>query len=139
MFVLDPALALVGAPITALPLCEARLCLDARFAWLILIPRVSGAREIEDLSAADRVRLMAEIVTAGSAVRAVGEALGRPVAKLNIGALGNITAQLHIHIVGRRPDDPAWPGPVWSHGQARAYAPDGLALAVTAAAAALAS
>jgi diadenosine tetraphosphate (Ap4A) HIT family hydrolase len=79
---------------------------------LILVPRVAGARELVDLAAADRARLVDEIVLAGHAVRAIGEALGRPVVKLNIGALGNITPQLHIHVVGRRPDDAAWPGPV---------------------------
>jgi diadenosine tetraphosphate (Ap4A) HIT family hydrolase len=46
-------------------------------------------------------------------VRAMGAALGRPVEKLNIGALGNHVEQLHVHVVGRRSDDAAWPEPVW--------------------------
>ena len=33
--------------------------------------------------------------------------------KVNIGMLGNVVAQLHLHIVLRNKDDPAWPGPVW--------------------------
>ena len=57
--------------------------------------------EIEELSADDRVRLMDEIVRAGVALRAIGEAWGRPVRKLNVGALGNITRQLHVHVVGQ--------------------------------------
>jgi diadenosine tetraphosphate (Ap4A) HIT family hydrolase len=98
---------------------------------------VAGARELEDLDAGQRVRLMDEILAAGRAVRAVGEALGRPVAKLNVGQLGNLTPQLHLHVVGRRPDDAAWPGPVWGHGTAQGYEPQGLETALAAARAAL--
>jgi diadenosine tetraphosphate (Ap4A) HIT family hydrolase len=129
MFTLDLAFAAGSAPLGSLPLSEVRLQLDARFPWLILIPRVEGAREIEDLTPADRARLMEEIVLAGAAVRAMGEALGRPVAKLNVGALGNITPQLHVHIVGRRPDDAAWPGPVWGVAGATGYGEAQLAAA----------
>jgi diadenosine tetraphosphate (Ap4A) HIT family hydrolase len=46
------------------------------------------------------------------------------VTKLNIGALGNRVAQLHIHVVGRHPDDAAWPDPVWGHGAAQPYLPE---------------
>ena len=60
------------------------------------------------------------------AVRAMGEVLGRPIEKLNVGLLGNITPQLHAHVVGRRADDRAWPGPVWGVGGAVAYGPDAL-------------
>jgi diadenosine tetraphosphate (Ap4A) HIT family hydrolase len=42
-------------------------------------------------------------------------------AKLNIGALGNLVPQLHVHVVGRNPGDPAWPGPVWGHSAAVPY------------------
>ena len=41
--------------------------------------------------------------------------------KLNVGKLGNLTPQLHVHVVGRRADDAAWPGPVWGVGVAEAY------------------
>jgi diadenosine tetraphosphate (Ap4A) HIT family hydrolase len=43
--------------------------------------------------------------------------------KINIGALGNIVRQLHVHVVARRPGDAAWPGPVWGHGDAQPYTP----------------
>ena len=133
MFLLDRAFESGSAALVSLSLCEVRLQLDARFPWLILIPRVAGAREIEDLAASDRARLMDEIVHAGQAVRAMGEAMGAPVAKLNVGALGNVTPQLHVHVVGRRTDDVAWPGPVWGAGVALAY--DASALAAVRAAA----
>jgi len=137
MFRLDPAFHAVSEALTALPLCEARLMADARFAWLVLIPRVVGAVEIEDLTGPDRERLAGEIVAAGRAVRAVGEALGRPVQKLNVGQLGNLTRQLHVHVVGRRTDDACWPGPVWGQGVAEPYAAEALAIAKRAALAAL--
>jgi diadenosine tetraphosphate (Ap4A) HIT family hydrolase len=82
---------------------------------------------------------MDEILQAGRAVRAIGEALGRPVEKLNVGALGNVTPQLHVHVVGRRADDPAWPGPVWGFGTAEAFSQDWLTRASAAACAALSS
>ena len=91
----------------------------------MLIPRRAGAREIEHLSLANRAQLMDEQIAAGAAVRAIGSALGRAVEKLNIAALGNVTPQLHVHVVGRRSDDAAWPGPVWGVGEARAYSPAG--------------
>jgi len=121
VFTLDPAFEATSAFLTRLPLSDARLQLDARWPWVVLIPRQPGLAEMEDLAAEDRARLMEEIVLAGRAVRAVGEALGRPVEKLNIGALGNITRQLHVHVVGRRRDDAAWPGPVWGVAAARAF------------------
>lgn len=138
MFELHPAFPPTSQALGDLALCHARLQLDARYAWIVLIPRIADAVELEDLTGADRGALMAEVVQAGIAVRAVGEALGRPVAKLNVGQLGNVTPQLHVHVVGRRPDDAAWPGPVWGVGTAQAYAADILDRAMAAARKALA-
>jgi diadenosine tetraphosphate (Ap4A) HIT family hydrolase len=129
-FSLSPAFVETSAPLAMLGLSEARLQADARWPWIVLIPRVAGAREIADLAAEDRARLMEEITVAGRAVQAIGKALGRPVEKLNVGLLGNITPQLHAHIVGRRPDDAAWPGPVWGVGEALAYEPEALEYAL---------
>jgi diadenosine tetraphosphate (Ap4A) HIT family hydrolase len=130
---IDPAFLATSEPLGDLALCHARLQADARFPWIVLIPRVARARELEDLSPEHRRLLMDEILAAGHAVRALGEALGRPVAKLNVGQLGNITPQLHVHVVGRRSDDPAWPAPVWGFGKAVAYRPADLARAMAAA------
>jgi diadenosine tetraphosphate (Ap4A) HIT family hydrolase len=133
VFELDPAFLTTSEALRELPLCEARLQLDARFPWIVLIPRVDGTVEIEDLSVEERAMLVAEIALAGEAVRAMGAALGRPVEKLNVGQLGNITRQLHVHVVGRRADDPAWPRPVWGQGTAEAYDTLGLKVAMRAA------
>ncbi|MGZ8370955.1 MAG: HIT domain-containing protein [Caulobacteraceae bacterium] len=109
-------------PVCDLPLCHVRLHDDARFPWLILIPRVAAARELIDLSRDDRIRLMDEVEAACEAVRALGVSDSRPVEKLNVAALGNVTPQLHVHVIGRRADDAAWPRPVWNQGQPEAYA-----------------
>ncbi len=132
MFRIDPAFEATSEPLAELGLCHARLQDDARFPWIVLIPRVADVRELEALSPEDRVRLMDEVVAAGAAVRAIGMASARPVEKLNVGQLGNVTPQLHVHVVGRRADDPAWPGPVWGAGEARRYRPAELASALVA-------
>jgi len=121
MFELHPAFPPTSEALGDLALCHARLQADARWPWIVLIPRIAGLAELEDLSANDRAALTEEIVLAGRAVRAMGLALERPVEKLNVGQLGNLTPQLHVHVVGRRVDDPAWPGPVWGVGTAAAY------------------
>ena len=115
-FAADPALNAGSLAVTDWPLCQVRLQDDARFPWLILIPRVPGRVEIEDLSPEDRTRFLDEGLRAGALVRQMGEVLERPVDKLNLAALGNVTAQLHLHVIGRRRDDPVWPDPVWGRG-----------------------
>ena len=107
--------------VTDLALCQVRLQDDARWPWLILLPRIPHAVELTDLGRKDHGRLMGEIVTASMAVRRLGEFLERPVEKLNVAALGNVTPQLHVHVIGRRSDDPAWPRPVWGEGVAQPY------------------
>ena len=136
-FDLDARIRAGSHPLAGLRLCEARLQDDARFAWVVLAPRRAGLVELGDLTAGEQARLWAEVTAAGRAVRAVGEALGRPVAKLNHGQLGNVVAPLHVHVVGRRPDDAAWPGPVWGCGAAEPYTADALAIALEAARTAL--
>jgi diadenosine tetraphosphate (Ap4A) HIT family hydrolase len=99
------------------PLCRVLLMGEARYMWLILVPRRDGLTEITDLSAADRVLLIEDVARAGRIVQQAGAA------KLNIGALGNLVPQLHLHVVGRHPGDPAWPGPVWGHSPPLPYEP----------------
>ena len=135
-FAIHPDFEATSAPVCDLPLCHVRLQDDARFPWLILIPRVAGVSEIEQLSEADQARLMAEAVAAGRAVRAIAALRGFAVTKLNIAALGNVTPQLHVHVIGRRATDEAWPRPVWNVGTPAPYG-GSLAAAVAVAAEAL--
>jgi len=104
------------------PLCRVLVMNDARYPWLVLVPRRDGAMEVTQLEPADRATLMDEVTRAGYCLQALPE-----VAKLNIGALGNKVPQLHVHVVGRRQGDPAWPEPVWGHSPAIPYEADPLA------------
>lgn len=121
-FETDPRLVNDSYPVTELPLCQLRLMDDARFPWLVLIPRRPGAREVFDLDARDQQQLWREATAVGQAMLAT---LGGD--KLNIASLGNVVAQLHVHVVVRRREDTAWPAPVWGHGQAEVYDLDRLA------------
>jgi diadenosine tetraphosphate (Ap4A) HIT family hydrolase len=117
-FSLDARLAADTIAIAELPLSAIRLMRDRRFPWLVLAPRRPGLVELTDLPRDERATLMEEIVQAGKALRAAAT-----VEKLNVGALGNIVRQLHVHVVGRRIGDAAWPGPVWGAGAAEPYPP----------------
>lgn len=121
-FALDPRLAADTHPVAELALSRLLLMDDARYGWLILVPRRAGLRELADLPRADQHRLLEEIEIARGALAALG-----PYDKLNLGALGNIVEQLHVHVIARRRDDAAWPGPVWGHGARVAH--DAAALA----------
>lgn len=112
-FAADPAFETGSRFVTDWPLCQVRLQNDGRYCWLILLPRVSGATELSDLDALQRTQLMGEIVFAGEVVAEMARSEGSPIDKINTAALGNVTAQLHVHVVGRRHDDPLWPDPVW--------------------------
>jgi diadenosine tetraphosphate (Ap4A) HIT family hydrolase len=112
-FALDPRLAADTRPVASLPLCDVLLMNDARYPWLILVPRRAGLVEIADLRDDEQAMLWQEVNRAAAALRAVA-----PCDKLNLGALGNIVRQLHVHVVARIEGDAAWPGPVWGNGQA---------------------
>jgi diadenosine tetraphosphate (Ap4A) HIT family hydrolase len=115
-FALDPRLAADTSLIGDLPLSRALLMNDARYPWVILVPRRPGLAEIIELAADDRARLMEEIALAAGAISGMAG-----VEKINVGALGNIVRQLHVHVLGRRAGDAAWPGPVWGNGTAEPY------------------
>ena len=117
-FELDPRLAADSIFVADGPLSQLRLMDDERFPWLVLVPRVAGTDELIDLDDDSRQLLLAEIRHAGNLLRACA-----PCDKLNIGALGNIVRQLHVHIVARTDSDAAWPGPVWGAGSRERYQP----------------
>ena len=115
-FVLDPRLSADTVPVGDLSLSSVLLMDDARFPWLILVPRRAAASELTDLDAPEAEALMTEIRLAVG----VMQALSRP-DKVNVAALGNVVAQLHVHVVGRFRSDPAWPGPVWGFEAPKPY------------------
>lgn len=120
-FELDSRLASDSHPLHRFALCELRLMDDANYPWLILVPCVIDARELIDLDAAQRQQLSNETDRAARLLRDAFRAH-----KLNIAALGNVVAQLHVHVIARFEDDPAWPAPVWGRVEAKPYAPEAL-------------
>ena len=117
-FEVDPRLERDTLAAGDLLLCRLRLMNDSRFPWMILIPRRPGVSELSDLTATERAIAMEEATAVGRALKEMTGAL-----KLNVGALGNIVPQLHIHVVARFAADAAWPGPVWGRGEAVPYEP----------------
>ncbi len=111
-FRLDPRLEADGPVVADLPLSHVRLVDDARFFWLVLVPRRADRVEIMDLAPEDRALLMEEISAVSGVLKGVSGC-----AKLNVAALGNMVPQLHVHIVARNPGDAAWPGPVFGVGE----------------------
>lgn len=117
-FELDPRLAADTAFVADWKLSRLLLMDDARFPWLILVPRRADACELDDLTHDDQTEMTGEINHAMALLREVA-----PCDKFNVGALGNIVRQLHVHIVARRECDAAWPGPVWGCGKPQRYTP----------------
>ncbi|MEM7099517.1 MAG: HIT family protein [Pseudomonadota bacterium] len=116
MFELHPQLQGDTSIICELAICSALLMNDKRYPWVILVPRLPDLRDLHDVPEAQSNAVTEEI-------RLVSKALVtcfRP-HKLNVAALGNMVPQLHIHIIARNQDDPAWPGPVWGVGDAEPY------------------
>lgn len=115
-FALDPRLENDSTSVTVIGLCDLRLSKDARWPWLILVPRRPAVTEIFELKPLDQVLLTFETELAATALKKITGAT-----KINVGALGNIVRQLHVHVVARFEGDANWPGPVWGFGKAEPY------------------
>ena len=116
---IDERLAFDSLLIGQLEACQVRLMDDCRWPWLILLPMRPGLVELHDLSPREHIVVAREIAGVSKALKQTTGAL-----KINIGALGNIVRQLHVHVVARKEGDPGWPGPVWGFGERRPYAAD---------------
>lgn len=108
MFVLDDRLQADTYHLGDLPLCSLLLMNDAQYPWVILVPKRAQVTEVFQLSAVEQEMLWRETARVSEAVK---DCFG--VEKINVAALGNVVKQLHMHVVGRRAGDAAWPGPVW--------------------------
>jgi diadenosine tetraphosphate (Ap4A) HIT family hydrolase len=109
-----------------LPICRMKLCLvqlmnDNQHPWLVLVPAVENMVEIADLNEKQRKLLINEIAQAQRVLKSVFEPQ-----KMNVGALGNQVSQLHVHVIGRFHNDPAWPQPIWGKVAPKAYDPAAL-------------
>jgi diadenosine tetraphosphate (Ap4A) HIT family hydrolase len=115
-FSLHPQLERDTAAVGDLPLSRVLLMNDANFPWLIMVPRRPGAVELFDLDARERTHLMDELALLAQLLKNLTGC-----DKINVAAIGNVVPQLHVHVVARRHDDPAWPRPVWGALPARPY------------------
>lgn len=98
------------------PLLNLRLVNDSRWPWLMIVPQVDGLVELDDLPPDLLIQMMQYASHLAEALRAVTGA-----SKTNIASIGNMVNQFHLHIVARKPGDPAWPAPVWGYGEAVPY------------------
>nr|WP_245341713.1 MULTISPECIES: HIT family protein [unclassified Rhizobium] len=102
--------------IATLDLCQLRIQNDSRWPWLVMVPQRADMTEIFELSEADQALLSAEVNHVAAALKAITGAT-----KINVGALGNIVRQLHVHVIARFEGDANWPGPIWGYGSAEPY------------------
>ena len=117
-FTLDPQLKADSIPLAELELCTVRLMKDANYPWLLMVPKYNGLAELIDLARQDQHRLMDEIRQVSQALQITTKC-----DKLNVAALGNMVRQLHVHVIARSENDPAWPGPIWGKVPMKDYEP----------------
>jgi diadenosine tetraphosphate (Ap4A) HIT family hydrolase len=116
MFTLDPRLQQDTIEIAEFQLCKVLLMNDARYPWVILVPKITGLTEIFQLESLDQHQLTVESNFVAVKLKSLVQA-----DKMNVAALGNIVSQLHIHHIARFIQDESWPSPVWGKGLAVAY------------------
>ena len=94
--------------IADLKLCSIRLIDNAKFPWIILIPKRKNITDISELNSKDQMLLMKEIVHCSKLMKKIFKTK-----KLNVEKIGNIVPQLHIHVIARNKKDSSWPSSVW--------------------------
>ena len=94
--------------ITELKLCSIRLIDNAKFPWVILIPKRKKVTDIHDLNVKDQKTLISEIVYVSKLMKKAFKAFN-----INVEKIGNIVPQLHIHVIARSKTDSSWPLSVW--------------------------
>ena len=94
--------------IAELKLCSIRLIDNAKFPWIILVPKRKNITDISELNSKDQMLLMKEIVHCSNLMKKIFKTK-----KLNVEKIGNIVPQLHIHIIARFTKDSSWPLSVW--------------------------
>ena len=105
-----------------LSICHILLMNNADVPWFILAPEsTSGIAAVEliDLPMSEQQQVLEDLNLVSGFVKSLPD-----VTKLNTAALGNIVPQLHIHVVGRNPNDYCWPALVWASEPGQAYAQD---------------
>lgn len=121
MFTLHPQLQADTVAVGDLPVCRVLLNTQfSQFPWLILVPKRSACRDLTDVPELDYVPMMEEVKRVHDGLR---DMVGAD--KMNVGAIGNMVPQLHIHVIARFKADAAWPKPVWGNAEPAPYADGG--------------
>ena len=123
VFALDQRLQQDTLTIGDFPLSRLLLSNDSNYPWFILVPRINGISEVFQLDVADQQALWQETTALAQLLNE-----GWAADKMNIGALGNVVSQLHVHVIVRKRDDAAWPAPVWGKHPAKPYGSEQIAL-----------
>lgn len=126
-FELDSQLASDTVELGLLGLSRVLLMKDANYPWIILVPERPAITELYELDEGDQLTLMREIAMLSQGMKQVFSA-----DKMNVANLGNMVPQLHIHLIARFKNDPAWPGPMWGAVERKPYEEDALAQRVAA-------
>lgn len=121
MFVLDSRLQQDTIALGDFALSRLLLMNDAQFPWFILVPRREDVSEIFQLAPEEQQMLWREATGLAEVLKDTFKA-----DKMNVANLGNVVSQLHMHVIVRRRDDAAWPGPVWGKVTPRPYTADEL-------------
>jgi len=122
MFTLDQRLQQDTLLLGDFPLCRLLLMNDANYPWFILVPRRDEVSELFQLDAQEQQQLWRESTELAEVLKDTFKA-----DKMNVATLGNVVSQLHMHVIVRRKDDPAWPAPVWGKHPARPYSDEQVA------------
>lgn len=122
MFTLDQRLQQDTVLLGDFPLCRLLLMNDANYPWFILVPRRDEVSELFQLDAQEQQQLWRESTELAEVLKDTFKA-----DKMNVATLGNVVSQLHMHVIVRRKDDPAWPAPVWGKHPAKAYSDEQVA------------
>ncbi|OUS23286.1 HIT family protein [Thalassotalea sp. 42_200_T64] len=111
-----------GIVLADFPLCRLLLCNDSNYPWFIMVPRVEGVKDIYQMNWQQQQQFLNESSALSEILMQCfhGE-------KMNVGALGNVTPQLHIHHIVRFAADPSWPKPIWGQLPLKPYSDSELA------------
>ena len=118
MFKLDSHLQNDTVRLGSFALSDVLLMNDARYPWVILVPRREDVTEVYELANTEQQQLWQESSFVAEKLSAFVNA-----DKMNVAAIGNVVSQLHIHHVARFRSDEVWPAPVWGRGTAIPYSP----------------
>ena len=93
-----------------------RLMDDRRWPWIIVVPQIPDASDIDDIHRGGLESIVGHLADISKTLKEMGVA-----DSTNVATLGNMVTQMHWHVVGRREEDPNWPGPVWGYGEREPY------------------